>query len=549
MFPAMNERVESLPESPRWRPSLPTVACLLAGVMLTTAMPPLRGTAPLAPLALAVLFHVLRGSRHPGRSAFWFAVAHTTTLLVWLFSLDPAKSIPTRALVPVQAIATILFVSAHYGLMGLLAGWIGRRTGPRFLLAALPVLWMGTELLRTVGELGFPWCLTGAAWLDTPLRPLYAASGELGLGAATALTAATVVAVVDFFRDVDPPRAVRLGLVTVTAATWLGLVVLSRPTGPPPLPAGARSEALLVACVQADVSQADKWDDAKIDSTRIPYARLTAEAAAAGAELVVWAETAVPAYLRYDRELLAWVRATAREHGVPILTGFPDAEPIEGSGRDGTPRRFHKYNAAGLFSAEGTLIERYAKHHLLPIGETMPFQRWLPFLGRIDVGQAEWLPGAAPAPMPLPTPRGEVGLITMICYEAVFGELARQAVREGGQVLVNITNDGWFGLAAGPRQHAALARIRAVECGVPLLRSANNGISMICDARGEVLARLPLHRRGAVVAAIDPVPRGTWYLRLGPWPPLLLLLAWLPVAWLLARRDRARDEHPEEETR
>jgi apolipoprotein N-acyltransferase len=103
---------------------------------------------------------------------------------------------------------------------------------------------------------------------------------------------------------------------------------------------------------------------------------------------------------------------------------------------------------------------------------------------------------------------------------------------------VNITNDGWFGMAAGPRQHAALARIRAVECGVPLVRSANNGISLITDATGVELARLDLHRRGVIVASIDPVPRGTWYVRLGIWPLLAVLAGWLPVAWWLVRRDR-----------
>ncbi len=543
MFRPMNVQPETVPSAPTWRPSLPTLACLMAGVMLTTAMPPLRGTALLAPLSLAVLFHVLRRHRHPGRAAFWFGVAHTATLIVWLFSLDPAKSIPTRALVPLQAIATVLFVAAHYGIFGLVAGWIGRRTGPRFLLTVLPVLWTGTELLRTVGEMGFPWCLTGAAWLDTPLRPLYAASGEIGLGAATALTAAALVAVADLVRREDRARAHRLGLIVVAGAAWIGLVVLSRPVDVS-LPAAARTEPIRVAVIQADVSQADKWDDAKIDSTIGPYTALTADAAAAGAELVVWAETSVPAYLRFDRELMDWVRDTARDNGVPILAGFPDAELIAGSGQNGKPREYLKYNAAGLFSSHGTLLERYSKHHLLPIGETMPYQRWLPFLGGIDVGQAEWTPGAPPAPMPLPTSRGEVPLMTVICFEAGFADLVRQAVRRGGTVLVNITNDGWFGVGSGARQHAALARIRAIECGVPLLRSANNGISMICDAEGNVLESLDLHRRGALVADIDPVRRGTWFVRLGFWPALAYLLIWIPVGWLLVRRDRGHLEDP-----
>jgi apolipoprotein N-acyltransferase len=539
MFPAMEPRVENLPPSPTWRPASSTVACLLAGVMLTTAMPPVQGTAFLAPLALAILFHVLRHHRHPGRTAFWFGVAHATPLLVWLFSLDPAKSIPTRALVPLQAAATIAFVAAHYGLMGLVVGRVRRHGGSRLTLAWLPVLWVATELLRSVGEMGFPWCLAGAAWLDTPLRPLYAASGEIGLSAATALSAAALVAVADLMTSGGRGGAHRRGLLILTVIVWVGLALGSRPAPPlEPAAAGQRTAPMAVASIQANVSQADKWDDAKIDSTLIPYTRLTARAAAAGSELVVWAETAVPAYLRYDRGLMDWVRDTAREGRVAIVAGFPDAELIPGSGVEGRPRAFHRYNAAGLFSSQGTLLARYGKHHLLPIGETMPFQRWLPFLGTIDVGQAEWVPGEPPAPVALPTRQGEVGLFILICYETVFGDLVRQAVRRGGTVLVNITNDGWFGNGAGPRQHAALARIRAVECGVPLVRSANNGISLITDGEGTLLASLDLHRRGAVMATISPVVRGTWFVRLGSWPVLGLLALWLPVSWWLVRRDR-----------
>ena len=98
----------------------------------------------------------------------------------WLFFLDPAKSIPSRALVPLQALGAILWVAGHYWLLGLLVGRLRRRLGARLILALLPVLWLLLELVRTVGEMGFPWCLTGAAWLDTPLRPLYAACGEIG---------------------------------------------------------------------------------------------------------------------------------------------------------------------------------------------------------------------------------------------------------------------------------------------------------------------------------------------------------------------------------
>lgn len=541
MLRRMNDEVRTLSAGPRWRPAIATVACVLAGVMMTTAMPPFQGTGPLVLPALAILFHVLRTAPSPGRLAFWFAFAHQVTLLIWLFYLDPAKSIPTRALVPLQAIAAILFVAAHYGLFGLVVGLIRRRIGPTAVLPLLPVLWLLVELLRSRGELGFPWCLTGAAWLDTPLQPLYAAGGEIGLGTATALSAALLVVVADLLRCGRSPRAWQIALACATAVFWAGLWQGSGPAAAPLAPAEQRPAPLLVAAVQADVTQADKWDPARIDSTIVPYTALTRQAATAGAELVVWAETAVPAYLRFDRSLWDWVQQLAQQSAVPILLGFPDARLVPGELDAEGNRRYERFNAAGIFAADGELVETYAKHHLVPLGEAIPFQRWLPWLGEIDVGQAEWTPGAPPGPMPLATELGAVPLIPSICFEAVFSHLVRQAVRDGGRVLVNITNDGWFGHRAGPSQHAALSRIRAVECGVPLVRSANNGISMICGPDGQVRAALDLHRRGMITAEIETTGPVTWFVRAGIWPVVGFMLLWAVLAVPFARRDRAGD--------
>jgi len=189
----------------------------------------------------------------------------------------------------------------------------------------------------------------------------------------------------------------------------------------------------------------------------------------------VWAETAIPAYLLQDRRLLAWVRAVADTNDVFLYTGYPEATL-------GPDNRQERTNGSGLFAPDGQLIGRYAKHHLLPFGERMPFSALVPAISRVDFGQAEWTPGALPTPMVLTTPGGEYRLAGLICFESIFPGLSRVAVRRGAELLVNITNDGWFGVTAGPRQHAELARLRAAECGVPLVRCANNGISFVTDA-------------------------------------------------------------------
>ena len=508
-------------------PRLAALAAVCAGVMATVAMPPFRGTGWLIVPALTLLFASLREARRPALTGWLFGLAHQATLLHWLFLLGPEAPIASRVLVPVAAGSAILYASLYYLLFGWLAGRVARLHGGMAALLATPVLWTLIETLRTVGELGFPWCLSGLALLQTPLYPLAQAGGEQALGTATAFLAA-LIATLAVLRD-RRPRAAVLALAAATVLLWGGLALfginatLSHADSP-----------VRVAVVQADVALGDKWVAARMDSTLVPYTRLTASAAREGAELVIWAETAVPAYLMYEPRLLRWVRATADTNDIFLYTGYPDANLAA----DGHQQRT---NASGLFAPDGKLRDRYAKHHLLPFGERMPFQAVLPWLGKIDLGQAEWEPGAPPAPMDVRLDDGRaLRLGGLICYESIFPSLARQAVRAGADVLVNITNDGWFGRTAGPVQHAEMARMRAAECGVPLVRCANNGISYITDHKGAVRSSVGLGERGLLSEDISPGPRLTRYLAHGSWPLLFFLLTWTLVAIIVTARGRAR---------
>ncbi|PIE64939.1 MAG: apolipoprotein N-acyltransferase [Deltaproteobacteria bacterium] len=513
----------------------PTLIALVAGLVVTLGLPPVPGTGLLVPVGLAGLFGALHAASRPGRTLWVFALAHQTTLLHWLFFLIPAKTIPTRVLVPIQAIATILYVSAFYALLGWLWGLLRRRMGPYPALLVLPVLWTGMEAARAQGEMAFPWCLSGSAVLGTPLMPLLAATGEIGLSALLAFLGAAGALLWIWRRRDETARPAALWALAGAALLGGGLV-LGAGLKPVPVkgPAGVREVPLReiplrVSAVQADVSLDDKWQPALIDSSRIPYRKLTLEAAAEGADLVVWAETAVPAYVRHDRRQLAWLREVIHEAGVAVFTGFPDAQ----QGLDGSLLR---YNGSGLFSAQGRLQDRYMKHHLLPIGEAMPFTRYFPALAKLDVGQAEWAPGAPPEAITLQTDAGGFPFSGLICFESILAAQARDSVRRGSRCLMVLTNDGWFGQTAGPRQHSALARLRAAECRVPMVRCANNGISFISDSSGRLLARLGLGRRGWISAAIAPGSGATAYVRWGAWPLCWGLLVWSALVLWRGRR-------------
>lgn len=517
--------------------------------MATTAQPPFAGTGWLTVPALALLFGLLAASPRPGRVAWAFGLAHQASLLHWLFLLGPDATITVKGLAPLSAALAILYCAAFYALGGWAFGRARRHLGATAAVLLLPVLWTAMEALRGVGEMGFPWCLTGAAWIGTPLLPLAAASGEIGLGAATAAAALALLAAVDARRR-EPllseagPRwrwaaaGLAVGLWAALAAGAAWRAAPATPAAPGAGAGGASAAAvperppLRVAAIQANVSLADKWDDAKLDSTTIPYDRLSRQAAVAGAELAVWAETAVPNYLIFEEELLSWVRHLALETKLFLFVGYPHARLMPGAQE---PLRF---NGAGLFGPDGRLHDFYAKAHLLPFGERMPFQALLPFLGKVDVGQAEWSEGAPPAPVVVATAHGEYRFAPLICFESIFPGLARQAVRRGARMLVNITNDGWFGQTAGPRQHAEMARLRAAECGVPLVRCANNGISFVVDERGRPLAWAGLQERAVVMADVTPGRGGTPFVRFGAWPLAAILLLWAAGAIVLARPRR-----------
>ncbi|MFT5232978.1 MAG: apolipoprotein N-acyltransferase [Candidatus Krumholzibacteriia bacterium] len=478
---------------------------------------------------MAILFWCLVQSERPGRTAWYFGLAHQASNLSWLFLLDPSKNIPTPLLVPLQAMVAIGYVSVFYLLLGWAHGKVRARFGAVRSLLVLPTLWVAMEALRSRGELGFPWCLSGSSIIGGPLFGLARASGEIGVGAGLAFFAALLAGLMLQRKKTEGPFAGRAVVVLAAGAIVVGGLLYVGSQAQPPAPAshlaladslGVVERPVPVAAIQGNVALTVKWNKAFIDSTKIPHEELSRQAGKEGAELIVWPETAVPAYVLYDAELLQWLRETVISSGAWVYTGFPGANrSAEGKVRT--------YNSSGLFDPKGARRDRYAKHHLLPIGEYMPFQSIFPFLANIDVGQAEWTAGQPPMPMNVDLADGSFRISSMICFESAFGKLARDSVRRGSQCLVVITNDGWFGESAGPKQHAWLARLRAVECGVPVIRSANNGISFIADKNGNVLDSLGLGRRGIVRAEITPGAGRTLYVKWGAWPVAIWIVAWL----------------------
>jgi apolipoprotein N-acyltransferase len=507
----------------RWRDlGLAAASGLALGAAFLPRVPGVLAWGAFVPLLVA-----LERSVAAGRPRAWFGLGFAGGLAFfgvgthWIALLHEA-ALTIGWLKYLGWILGSAYLALYWGLAAWLAGMLARRSGLAARWTFAPAF-LTVEELRGSGELGFPWFQPGYTQGES-LPVLQLAS----LGSVTLVTLWLLLLNASVVSLLRPPRAraAALALALVAAPLAWGARVLAGRTDA----AGPH-----VALVQGNIPGEIKWAGTHQREILSTFVALSDSAARGGPlALVVWPETATGTYLRREPLQSVEVARLAARVGAPVLSGFahwtwgPDGRPLP-------------WNAAGAWAPDGSLSEFYAKRHLVPFGERVPFQGLLPALGRWDLGQAEWRPGLRPVLLPGPGGPGEP-LSVLICFESIFPAIARGDVRAGARLLVNITNDEWFGNGAALRQHFAMAPFRAVEHHVPLLRCANTGITAVVDAHGAVVARLPVFEPGVLVAPL-PAPGGpTPYTRLGDWPGAIALAALVALAaapWLrrIARRE------------
>jgi apolipoprotein N-acyltransferase len=389
--------------------------------------------------------------------------------------------------------------SLFHGLFGLLLGLWGRHLGRQALFLA-PVAWVATEILRSHTLFNFAWCLLGYSQHDN-LPVLQAARLAAVFGVSFIVCAVNAVLAAAWL---EPRPAVR-GRILAGGAALAALVLahgawmLSRPW--------ESSGRIKVGLVQASIPQEEKWAPGQALANVTKHLTLSEQAAQEGARLVVWPESAAPGY--YDRS--EWLQQTlgelVRRRGIFLLFGNDDREVREGPDR--------MWVGAKMLTPQGELPYRYHKVRLVPFGEYVPLQGLITLGGRLTakvVNQvADFSPGEDYSV-------GEVDghkLSAFICYEAIFPDLIREFARREAELLVNITNDGWYGRTSAPFQHVSMARFRAVEAGRFMVRAANTGITTVVDPRGRVVAATSLFDSTVLVREVDFVSGTTPYARTG----------------------------------
>ena len=505
---------------------------LLAGALSSLAMAPFNAW-PVLFLTLPVLVWQLdgaaagrwRGVPAAALTGWWFGLGYFVPGLYWIgyaFLVDA----PTFAwLMPFAILGLPAYLALFMAVGFALARLFWTRDAWRVIALAASLTM--SEWLRGHALTGFPWNTLGYA-LSEPLA-LAQTSSLIGLWGLTFLTVAVfaspAVLIDGTSRGRKPWMAPALALAVLLAMTVFGAIRLDR------------QPAVMLANTKLRIMQPNLQQDAKFNygaKAEVMKKYLTLSDRASGPQstgvkdvnILIWPESAFPFFLTREADAMAQI-ADLLPKGTVLITGSvraPDVPP-------GT-RITRAYNSIYVIDHDGNVLSVYDKLHLVPFGEFLPFQNLMEKIGfeQLTRVQGGFIPGDHRRSMDVPNaPR----MLPLICYEAVFpGDVVERGDQPGW--IVNLTNDGWFGISTGPYQHLQQARLRAIEQGLPLVRAANTGISAVIDPLGRVVAQLGLGLEGVVdsplPAAIPPTP----YSRTGDIPIMIILAA----AWLVVFRRR-----------
>lgn len=496
--------------SSRIAAALPTLLAVSCGSLLVLGFAPFSWF-PLAVIALAG-FHQSLADASP-RAGFWRGWVFGAGLfgfgVFWIrISLNEFGNLDAWAAHLLMAIF-IAVMALYYGL----AGWLIRRldkgsewVGPLLLFPGIYVL---LEWLRGWLFTGFPWLNLGYTQIDGPLAGYAPIAGVYGVSLLVALSGGLLWGLVRWSGRSRIAAGIGLGTIWLVGA-GLQQADWTQPAGAP----------FKASVVQANIPQAVKWaPDAGVMIAEA-YLELTRDHL--DSDLIVWPETALPDFLHQLRApLITPLGERAHAEGVEIVLGIPVMD--EETGR--------YYN--GLLSIGGH-EDLYAKRHLVPFGEFMPFKQWLgPLVELFEVPMSDFSRGTSQRPL-LQVGQRLAGV--SICYEDAFPNEVVQALPEA-QYLINVSNDAWFGDSLAPHQHLEMARMRSLETGRFMVRATNTGISAIIDDRGRVIATVPSFARGGVSAQVQPRQGATPYVIARNWLAIGLALA-MVVAGLLWGRDK-----------
>lgn len=477
---------------------------ILSGIALVLAFPPF-GAGFLAWGALVPLFFSLDGVSR--RTAFLLGSAsglafYLGTVYWVIHSMYNFGGVPLGVSILVM-LSLVLYLSLYAGVFALLVS-VAAGFDRLAKVMLFPAFWVMLEYLRGHLFTGFPWVLLG--YTQSQYLPLIQISDITGVWGVSYLIAAFNAAAFFVLRHLVKKEE-RVPLLPAGAA--IALLSLTLVYGMLRMNNVDKEvsgwSAMKVGIAQGSIDQSVKWDGGYQQKTLDIYKDLTTKAGLESARLVIWPETAIPFYFEAEKIKDGFIGSIMRDTGTYVLTGSPsyNYNPVSGE--------VSYYNSAYLLSPAGEALGRYDKIHLVPFGEYVPLRSILPFK-KLTAGVGDFNEG--PGPVPIMFEGGGIG--TLVCFESIFPEIARGAVKNGATMLANLTNDAWFGYTSAPYQHFGMAVFRAVENKSYLVRAANTGISAVIDPNGRIRKETRLFERTVIVDEIRLRQGGlTFYSRYG----------------------------------
>ena len=494
------------------RPRLSRLIAFLIGAAMTLAFAPF-GLSFLAPILLLPLFYVFLtvAPRDAAAHAFWFGFGLFLTGTYWIYISVHVFGNAALWIAIVLMVGLALIMATFVSL----AGWLTSRLSqgePWQLLLIGPAAWVLVEWLRGWALTGFPWMALGYGQIDNGFAGWAPVLGVYGVSFMLALVASALLAMAR--SQSARGRLVGAGLVV---APWLLGSALANVDW-----TEADGEPLRASIVQAGVSQDQKWNRDQLQPIMEHY--LTATLSVADSDLVLWPEVAIPALNDRVESFISVVERDARENGQTLMFGI-----LERSFEHDADGRI--YNSVMLVGPEKRQV--YRKRHLVPFGEYFPVppsvREWMRMqnLPHSDLAKGDDV-------QPLLTAVDGTRFAVAICYEDAYASEQAYALPAAG-ILINVSNDAWFGDSIAPHQHLEIARMRSLEFGRPTVRSTNTGISAFIGADGSLLQTGRQFEPELMTMDVQPRRGATPYAAAGNWPILGFCLAVLGVFWIRNR--------------
>lgn len=469
--------------------------CLLAGALTPLAFAPWH-LYPVSIITSALLFYIWTGDSPAAafRHGYLFGLGLFGTGVSWLhISINLFGGVNLAG-----SLFITLVLVAYLALYPAACGYLARRLFPASATVSLtlifPALWVLTEYCRAgMLYMGFSWLQLGYSQTASPLGAMAPLAGVYGVTLVMLLCSALLVVFI------TGAKRSRITAIIMILSLWGGAAGLGEISW-----SKARQDDIRVALIQGAIPQEQKWQPDQLQPSLKHYLDLTAPYW--GYDLVIWPETAIPAFYHQVKEFMSDLYTAGRSNGTTLLVGMPvlDSESSD------------YYNSIVRLDEEVTI---YHKRHLVPFGEYLPLDTLLrPLLDFLEIPMSDFSTGSQPTSL---LAGNKINIGASICYEDTFGDEVIDALPVAN-VLVNISNDAWFGDSLSPHQHLQMAQMRARESGRYMLRATNTGITAIINEQGEIIARSRQFQPDTVAGVIRLFDGATPYARFRDLPTILL---------------------------